>query len=78
MLVLAQSWYHCWVAELDGRPATLLRANYAFQSLPVPAGRHQVQLSYKDTLFHIGATVSLLSLLWCVVKLMQRSRIPVD
>jgi hypothetical protein len=65
MLVVAQTWYHCWAAEIDGRAAPLLRANYAFQSLVVPAGRHEVRLAYKDTLFHIGAMVSLASLVLC-------------
>jgi len=65
MLVVAQSSYHCWAAEIDGRAAPLLRANYAFQCLPVPAGRHEVRLAYKDTLFHIGAVVSLVSLALC-------------
>ncbi|MGP8198936.1 MAG: hypothetical protein ACLQU4_05470 [Limisphaerales bacterium] len=62
MLVVAQTWYHCWVAEIDGHAAPLLRANYDFQSLSVPAGRHQVRLAYKDSLFHVGAIISLLSL----------------
>ncbi len=65
MLVVAQTWYHCWVAKVDGRAAPLLRANYAFQSLPVPAGRHEVRLAYKDTLFHMGAILSMLSLVLC-------------
>jgi hypothetical protein len=67
MLVVAQSWYPCWAAEIDGRAAPLLRANYAFQSLPVPAGRHEVRLAYKDTLFGIGAIVSLVSLVLCAL-----------
>jgi len=60
MLVVAQTWYHCWWRKSMERAAPLLRANYAFQSLPVPAGRHEVRLAYKDTIFHVGAIVSLL------------------
>jgi hypothetical protein len=67
LLVVAQSWYHRWVAEIDGRAGPLLRANYAFQALEVPAGRHIVRLVYKDTLFHIGAVVSLVSLGLCAL-----------
>ena len=67
MLVVAQSWYHCWTAEIDGRAVPLLRANYAFQALPVPPGRHEVRLAYEDTLFDIGAVVSLVSLVLCAL-----------
>jgi hypothetical protein len=63
LLVVAQSWYHCWVAEVDGRATPILRANYAFQAVPVPAGRPEVRLTYKDTFFRVGAGISLLSLL---------------
>jgi hypothetical protein len=67
LLVVAQSGYHCWQAEIDGHPASLLRANYAFQSLPVPAGRHRVRLVYRDALFQAGAILSLLSLALCAL-----------
>ncbi|HEX3988880.1 MAG TPA: hypothetical protein VHZ30_05575, partial [Verrucomicrobiae bacterium] len=33
MVVIAQSYYHCWKATVDGKPAELLRANYAFQAV---------------------------------------------
>lgn len=74
LLVVAQTWHHCWVAEIDGRAAPLLRANYAFQSLPVPPGRHEVRLAYKDTLFHMGAIVSLVSLVLCGVGAFCRGK----
>jgi hypothetical protein len=73
MLVVAQSWHYCWVAEIDGRAAPLLRANYAFQSLPVPAGRHEVRLAYQDTLFDAGAILSVLSLVLCALWAWRRS-----
>jgi len=62
MLVMAQTWYHCWTAKIDGNAAPLLRANYGFQAVAIPAGQHQIRLIYNDTLFHIGVVVSLLSL----------------
>jgi hypothetical protein len=67
MLVVAQSWYHCWMVEIDGQAAPLLRANYAFQCVTVPGGRHEIRLAYKDTLFHAGTVVSLLSLGLCAM-----------
>jgi hypothetical protein len=35
-----------WRATLDGEPAPLLTANYAFQALHVPAGEHLIELTY--------------------------------
>jgi hypothetical protein len=67
MLVAAQSWYHCWAAEIDGRAAPLLRADYAFQAVVVPAGRHAVRLVYKDGAFRIGAIISIVSLAACLL-----------
>jgi hypothetical protein len=66
LVVIAQSFYHNWHAYVDGRPTPLLRANHAFQALEVPAGRHEVTLSYEDRMFHSGALVSLLSAAICV------------
>jgi hypothetical protein len=46
---------------VDGKPATLLRANHAFQAVQVPTGDHRVDVIYQDKPFQIGAVVSLLS-----------------
>ena len=74
LLVVAQTWYHCWAAEIDGGAAPLLRANYAFQSVVVPPGRHQVRLTYRDTPFQMGALVSLLALAYCAWGACRRAK----
>jgi len=58
MAVIAQTYYHNWRAEIDGRPTPLLRANGAFQAVQVPAGGHRVHLYYEDEAFEVGAVVS--------------------
>ena len=50
---------------MDGRQASLWRANYAFQALEVPSGRHEVNLVYEDRNFHYGLVLSLASLFIC-------------
>src|ERR1044071_4039643 len=62
VVVLSQSFYPSWRAEVDGRPARLWRANHAFQAVEVPAGTHDVRLIYRDNFFQWGALVSCLSL----------------
>ena len=36
LVVAAQTFYPCWKASVDGQPARLWRANYAFQAVQVP------------------------------------------
>ena len=74
MFVVAQTFYHNWYATVDGRPTQLWRADYAFQALEVPAGRHQVQLVYKDVSFQRGLVVSLVTLMVCLVLLWRTGR----
>ena len=66
MLVVAQAYYHCWRASVDGRPVPLWRANYAYQALEVPSGGHQVRLQYVDRAFQTGAVISVAALLLCL------------
>jgi hypothetical protein len=74
MLVVAQAYYHCWRASVDGAPVPLWRANYAFQALEVPPGRHQVRLVYVDRAFQAGAVISILALMMCGAMLWKGSR----
>ncbi|MET1132869.1 MAG: YfhO family protein, partial [Aeromicrobium sp.] len=36
-----------WVATVDGEPVDLVAANHAFAAVPVPDGRHTVELRYR-------------------------------
>jgi len=67
MLVMAQGWYHCWRASLDGSEVPLLRANGGFQAVEVPAGSHEVLFDYKDRAFQLGCAISVVALLLCAV-----------
>jgi hypothetical protein len=69
MLVIAQCYYHCWKATVDGAEAELFRANYAYQAVEVPPGQHEVRLVYRDRLFWLGLGISLAALICCVAGL---------
>jgi hypothetical protein len=65
LVVISQTYYPAWKAYVDGRPTTVWRANYAFQALEVPAGRHQVRMVYQDQKLLAGAALSGVGLLAC-------------
>ena len=77
LVVVAQTYYHNWHAEIDGQAAPLLRANVAFQAVQVPAGRHKVHLFYQDRAFEIGAAISICMWVNCLISFaMMRPRPP--
>ena len=63
VLVLSEVWYPGWKAEVDGRPAPVLRANFAFRAVPVPAGTHRVRLIFAPWSWRVGVMVSLATVL---------------
>jgi hypothetical protein len=62
-LVLADQWFPGWRASVDGVPATLLRADYVFRAVEVPAGRSTVEMHYAPRSVRLGFAVSALTLL---------------
>ena len=69
LAVIAQSYYPCWKAQVDGNTVPLWRANYGFQAVPVPSGQHTVRLAYEDQQFRRGSVISVAALLFCVLGL---------
>ena len=67
LAVISQTFYQAWKARVDGQPARIWRANYAFQAVQVPAGRHELQLRYEDRPFLIGTALSGIGLAVCLV-----------
>jgi len=74
LAVIAQTYYHNWRAEIDGRPAPLLRANVAFQAVPVPAGTHRVHVFYQDRACQLGAAISVCMWVNCFVSYLALRR----
>ena len=57
-LVLADTYYPGWQALVDGAERPILQANYAFQAVALPAGRHEVELQYGPASFRTGLLIS--------------------
>lgn len=73
-LVVTDAFDSGWEAQLDGRPAELLRADYLVRAVRVPAGAHAVTMEYRPRPFRLGAWVSGLSLLLVVAALLLPAR----
>lgn len=58
-LFVSESWYPGWKAFVDGQKERILKANYAFRAVPVPAGEHIVEFIYSPQSFTIGKWLSL-------------------
>lgn len=54
-VVFAENHYDGWSATVDGRPARLLRADYAFTAVAVPSGRHVIERRYFPPRLYAGA-----------------------
>ena len=58
-LFIGNVWYPGWHANVDGRDVPVFRADYLFQTVPVPAGAETVLLSFHPNSIVIGALASL-------------------
>ncbi len=58
-----------WMATIDGKETDILRADYAFRALAVPAGDHEIVFRFEPQSYHTGATVSRItsSMLWILL-----------
>jgi len=63
VLMLSDAYSDDWRVTVDGQPARLYRANYAFRGVWLPPGEHTVVFSYRPRAFLIGGAISLLMLL---------------
>ena len=70
-LVLAESHFPGWSAEIDGTEAEVYRANHVVQAVRLPPGRHRVRFAYRSRylgagflLAGVGVLAPLCGLLW--------------
>ncbi len=63
LLVLSDPFYPGWKADVDGKPASIYRADYAFRAVYLPKGTHEVTFTYDPDSFKIGLALALLGVL---------------
>jgi len=76
LLVATVTRHKYWEATLDGQPTELVPADIAFQALPIPAGKHRVELRYRNPLIPAGAAISGATLLLLLLLTIRRPSVP--
>ncbi len=62
VVVFSEIWYGPdWVAEIDGKPAPYVRADYVLRAMKVPAGDHTVRFHVVSKPFNIGGGIASVS-----------------
>src|SRR5207248_4394065 len=54
VLVLSERDYPGWSATVDGQPSKVVRADYVLRGIYLPAGRHEVGLTFEPPGFALG------------------------
>jgi hypothetical protein len=75
LLVLNDTYFPGWKGFVDGKKTKIYRANYNFRAIPLEAGNHEVDFEYKPMSFKLGAVISFLGIIGClIVSLAARYR----
>ncbi len=73
-LVMSEVYYPGWQAQVDGTPAHIFRANYAFRAVYLPEGEHKVRLYFQPQTWRIGLGLSVLCWISLVAAAMWLTR----
>jgi hypothetical protein len=62
-LIVSENWYPGWSATVDGRPASVARADYTLIGVPLSAGAQRVELSFADSSYARGKVITVIALM---------------
>ena len=64
-LLLLDSFYPGWKAEVDGHPVEIFRADGFFRAVRIPAGKHQIVFNYRPAILKKSVWISgIVFLIW--------------
>jgi len=75
-LVSSEVHYPGWRAFVDGVEKPIVMTNAAFRGLPVPAGRHRIEMRFEPAILGRSALVSLAALVLLIVALAFGDNMP--
>ncbi len=77
LAVFSEIYYpNGWHATVDGQPLELLRANWTLRAALLPAGSHEVVMTFLPDSYRIGATVSRVASLTLLLLLVVALALP--
>jgi hypothetical protein len=60
LLLLSETYYKpAWKAYIDGKETEVLKADYVFRGVVVPAGTHTIEFRYESSAFEKGKSIAL-------------------
>lgn len=62
-LVLSETYYPGWVAEIDNVEVPVVRAYWAFRAVRIEPGKHKVRVKYRPGSVRAGALITLFTLI---------------
>jgi len=78
LVALSENWYPHWTATIDGAPTPILRSDFALRAIAVPAGKHEIQMTYSSPWvvfgFKMAGACALALLGWALVGWMLGRR----
>ncbi len=62
LFVTSYAWMEGWTATVDGQPVPVARTNALVLGVPVPAGQHEVQLTFTPPGWTTGRNITIIAL----------------
>ena len=56
--VFSEIYYPGWEAKVDGKPVEIARADYVLRAIKLPAGKHQIEMTFEPQSIHTTETVA--------------------
>ncbi len=73
-LFQSDTFFPGWMAELDGNPVPILRANHAFRCVVIPEGQHTLVMTYRPGPLVKGAWISAgTAVIWLLLPVVRFS-----
>jgi len=69
---MSEVYYPGWCAKVNGRPARILPANFAFRAVYLEPGAHRVRMIFLPLSWFVGLGISVLT--WCALFIVVVAR----
>ena len=63
LLLALNNYYPAWKVKIDGKKSDVIKADFSFQGVVVPAGNHKVEFYFSSVYERLGLWISLLTLI---------------